>query len=156
MTRISEGKFRELLCHSENICLYCTRHQVVLRSLFVFTMLQVTRIIMKVISLKKCQLRSSVRKRENPIDPVILCGDFNARTSVDPDYDQPDSYLCDCEPKVTVPVPRPSQDSVLNARGKRSRYIGRLYTCEKYDGGSSLVDYLLVQENDMNTILILK
>ena len=40
----------------------------------------------------------------------------------------------------------------MNGRGGKDRDIGT-GTCEKDNGGSSLVDYLLVQEDDMNAIL---
>lgn len=102
------------------------------------------------------------------VNLILLLGDLNGRTATEPDFDAPNQYVAG--PDIPVPEPRANKDPVYNARGREllafckanglmivngragaDRGVGNL-TCIKYNG-SSLVDYLLINENSFGNII---
>ena len=104
---------------------------------------------------------------------ILLCGDFNARVSVEPDCISDDSsqfipvntdYIIDKEL-----LPRKNKDKILDSRGKdlldlcisnqlrllNGRVLGDMfgnYTCHT-PNGSSTVDYVILSESILDQIL---
>lgn len=169
MTRVREGKFRELSCPSENmlLVLHETASRVTLFVCVYHAPNDSDYCERNFLELLSAEIECA--SLGNRIDMVILCGDLNARTSAALDYDPPDSYMCDLEPVVLALGPRASQDPELNSRGQEllsfckesgfrivngrvgtDRGVGEL-TCHN-SSGTSLVDYLLVKEDDLNLI----
>ena len=104
---------------------------------------------------------------------VMICGDFNARTSSTPDYivnDEADHLLVYQSYAVDQPsIPRVSKDTVIDSRGKKlldicignlirilnDRCFGDMfghYTCY-IRNGASVVDYTMVSESILDKVL---
>ena len=101
---------------------------------------------------------------------VMICGDFNARTSFTPDYYEADHLPVYQSYAVDLPsIPKVSKDTVIDSRGKHcltfcignqirilnGRCFGDMfghYTCYT-PNGASVVDYTMVSESILDKVL---
>ena len=73
---------------------------------------------------------------------VQLCDDFNAQTSGEADYMEPDTFLCEFEPEEILP-----EDGTVNGRGQElmtfCEEAGFRIVNGRIDGIATLVDLLV-------------